>query len=112
MDVVFVPGAWELTPAARRVSAMGYDAIVALGCVVRGDTPHFDLICRSVSEGLTLLNTVQQTPIVFGVLTTDNMTQALDRAGGKVGNLGSQAAEAALEMSDLLTKLGEGGGEG
>lgn len=105
VDVVRVPGAWEITPAARRVREMGYDAIVALGCVIRGETPHFDYICRSAAGGLTALNREGGPPISFGVLTTEDLGQAMARAGGEAGNLGAAAADAALEMADLFARL-------
>ena len=108
IDVIHVPGAWELTAAARLATRRDYDGILVLGCVVRGETAHFDYICKAVTEGLTRLQIQHEIPIAFGVLTTEDLPQAFERAGGKVGNLGSQAALAALEMSDLTRQL-EGG---
>lgn len=105
IDVVHVPGAWELTSGVRRALAKGYDGIVALGCVVRGETPHFDYICQAATTGLTALCREQDTPIAFGVLTTDTLAQALERAGGEAGNQGASAAQAALEMCDLFHRL-------
>lgn len=105
VDVVSVPGAWELTPAVRAATHRGYDAIVALGCVVRGETPHFDYICRAVTDGLTALNREQDVPIAFGVLTTETVEQGMARTGGRVGDKGAEAARAALEMADLLDRL-------
>lgn len=106
LDVVSVPGAWEIVAAVRRAAEAGYDGIVALGCVVRGETAHFDQICASVTRGLTSLALSQDTPIAFGVLTTETLAQAIARAGGQVGDLGAEAALAALEMCDLLRQLG------
>lgn len=108
IDVLHVPGAWEIAPAAGRAVARGYDAIVALGCVVRGETAHFDYICRSVTDGLTRLQERHGVPIGFGVITAENLPQAMARAGGEVGNLGQQAARAALEMSDLYRRMDDG----
>lgn len=105
IDVIHVPGAWELTSGVRRALARDYDAIVAVGCVLRGETPHFDYICRAVTDGLTALSREQDTPIAFGVLTVDTMAQAMARTGGEVGNKGASAAEAALEMADLFARL-------
>ncbi len=105
IDLIHVPGAWELTSGVRRALGRGYDAIVALGCVVRGETPHFDYICRAVTDGLTALCRERDTPIAFGVLTVDAMGQAMARAGGEVGSQGASAAEAALEMADLFARL-------
>lgn len=105
IDVVLVPGAWELTSAARRALDCGYDGIVALGCVVRGETPHFEYICRSVTDGLTALCRESGTPITFGVLTAETMAQAMARAGGETGNQGMAAAAAALEMVDLFARF-------
>lgn len=105
IDVIHVPGAWELTSGVRRALARGYDGIVALGCVVRGETPHFDYICRSVTVGLTALCRESETPIAFGVLTADTMAQAMARAGGEAANQGASAAQAALEMADLFARL-------
>lgn len=105
LDVIHVPGAWELTAAARRATTRGYDGIVALGCVIRGETPHFDYICRAVTDGLTALARRQAVPIAFGVLTVESLEQAVARAGGEVGDLGASAAEAALEMADLFARL-------
>lgn len=106
IDVVHVPGAWELTAGVRRALSRGYDGIVALGCVVRGETPHFEYICRAATDGLTALCREGGVPISFGVLTVDTMAQAVARAGGEVGNQGASAAQAALEMADLFDRLG------
>jgi 6,7-dimethyl-8-ribityllumazine synthase len=97
------PGAWELPAAARRVAASErYDALVALGAVIRGDTPHFDYVAGEASRGLSLASADFDVPIAFGVLTCDTMAQAEARAGGEHGNKGWDAALAALEMADLF----------
>lgn len=104
IHIMYVPGAFELTNAAARLSAIGiYHSVIVIGCVVRGDTPHFDYVCQGVTQGITLLNTQQYTgkrpvPIIFCVLTTDTMAQAEARAGGELGNKGSEAAETAIAM--------------
>ncbi len=103
---VKVPGAWELAAAARAL-APHCDAIVALGAVIRGDTPHFDFVAGAAAEGLQRVSLDTGVPIAFGVLTTDDMQQAMDRAGGKSGNKGVEAAEAAIEMANLLKQLRE-----
>jgi 6,7-dimethyl-8-ribityllumazine synthase len=102
--LVKVPGAWELAAAAQAISSR-CDAIVALGAVVRGDTPHFDYVARGAATGLNQVGVQTRVPIAFGVLTTDNMQQAMDRAGGKSGNKGSEAAEVAIELANLLRQL-------
>ena len=107
-NVVFVkvPGAWELPMAAREM-APHCDAIVALGAVIRGDTPHFDFVAGAAAEGLQRVALDTGVPISFGVLTTDDLQQAMDRAGGKSGNKGVEAAEAAIEMANLVKHLKE-----
>jgi len=106
VDVVWVPGAWELPPAVRRLLATErYDALVALGAVIRGDTPHFDYVAGEASRGLAAAATEFETPIGFGLLTCDTMAQAEARAGGEHGNKGWDAAVAALEMADLFARL-------
>ena len=106
VDVVWVPGAWELPSAARRLLASErYDALVALGAVIRGDTPHFDYVAGEASRGLASASTDFETPIGFGLLTCDTMAQAEARAGGEHGNKGWDAAVAALEMADLFARL-------
>jgi 6,7-dimethyl-8-ribityllumazine synthase len=103
IDVVWVPGAWELPLAARRVAASErYDAIVALGAVIRGDTPHFDYVAGEASRGLATASADFDVPIGFGVLTCDTVAQAEARSGGEHGNKGWDAALAALEMADLF----------
>lgn len=106
VDVVWVPGAWELPAAARTLLATErYDAIVALGAVIRGETPHFDFVAGEASRGLADAGADFDVPIGFGLLTTDTMEQAEARAGGSHGNKGWDAALAALEMIDLFEKL-------
>jgi 6,7-dimethyl-8-ribityllumazine synthase len=106
VDLVWVPGAWELPAAARRLLATErYDAIVALGAVIRGDTPHFDFVAGEASRGLADACAAFEIPIGFGVLTCDTMAQAEARAGGEHGNKGWDAAVAALEMADLFDRL-------
>src|SRR3954468_9108438 len=106
VDVVWVPGAWELPIAARRLLASErYDALVAVGAVIRGDTPHFDYVAGEASRGLARASEEFDTPIGFGVLTCDNDEQAEARAGGAHGNKGWDAALAALEMADLFDRL-------
>lgn len=105
VDVYEVPGAVELTFAASKLIDTGlYDAVVVLGCVIRGGTPHFDYVCQSVTQGVTYLNSECDIPVIFGVLTVDNEQDALDRAGGKLGNKGAEAAQAALLMFDFIEK--------
>lgn len=104
IEIMQVPGAFELTNASARLRLQGHDAVIAIGCVVRGDTPHFDYICQGVSVGISKLNaelvpgTQSYTPVIFCVLTTETMEQAEERAGGVLGNKGSEAAEAAIKM--------------
>ena len=106
VDVVWVPGAWELPSVAERLLASDrYDAIVAVGAVIRGDTPHFEYVAGEASRGLSELQREFNVPIGFGVLTTDNDEQAEARAGGVHGNKGWDAALAALEMVDLFARL-------
>ena len=101
---VKVPGAWEL-PIAAKALASRCDAIIALGAVIRGDTPHFDYVAGGASDGLSRVSLETGVPIAFGVLTTDDMQQAMDRAGGKSGNKGIEAAEAAIELANLIHML-------
>jgi 6,7-dimethyl-8-ribityllumazine synthase len=109
IDVVWVPGAWELPVAARWLLASErYDALVAVGAVIRGDTAHFDYIAGETSRGLAAASADTETPIGFGVLTCDTDEQAEERAGGAHGNKGYDAAVAALEMVDLLNRLDPG----
>jgi 6,7-dimethyl-8-ribityllumazine synthase len=105
-DVVWVPGAWELPAAARRLLATErYDGLVAIGAVIRGETPHFDYVAGEASRGLADASRDFERPIGFGLLTCDDMAQAEARAGGAHGNKGWDAALAALEMVDLFQKL-------
>ena len=103
---VKVPGAWELAAAAKHVASK-CDAIVALGAVVRGDTPHFDYVAGGAADGLNRVALDTGVPVSFGVLTTDDMQQAMDRAGGKSGNKGAEAAEVAIELANLVKQLKE-----
>ena len=103
---VRVPGAWELAIAAKYLAPL-CDAIIALGAVVRGDTPHFEYVASGSAQGLNQVSLDTGVPIAFGVLTTDDMQQAMDRAGGKSGNKGSEAAEAAIELGNLVRQLKE-----
>ncbi|HEX6134836.1 MAG TPA: 6,7-dimethyl-8-ribityllumazine synthase [Longimicrobiales bacterium] len=106
IETVRVPGAWELPVAAHHlIEKRGCAGVVALGCVVRGDTPHFDYVAGAAATGLTSVSTRTGVPIAFGVLTTDTFDQALARAGGKAGNKGWEAALAVLEMLDLIRAL-------
>jgi len=104
-DVVRVPGTFELPVVASALAQQGYDAVVALGVVIRGGTPHFDYICTEASRGLHDASSEYDIPIGFGLLTCDTMEQAEARAGGEHGNKGWDAAIAALEMSDLFERL-------
>lgn len=108
VDVFHVPGAFEITLAADRTAATGrYAAIVCLGAVVRGETPHFEFISREVSRGVNDVACRHAVPVAFGVLTTDTMEQALARAGQGHGNKGFEAAVTALEMANLLRRIAE-----
>jgi 6,7-dimethyl-8-ribityllumazine synthase len=104
--VQYVPGSFELVYGAKFLAENAkVDAVIALGSVVRGDTPHFDYVCQGVTQGITYLNATQSVPIIFGVLTTDNMEQATDRAGGRYGNKGDEAAVTAIKMVALKRGL-------
>lgn len=102
--LIRVPGAWELPIAAQHL-APHCDAIVALGAVVRGDTPHFEYVAGGAAQGLSRVSLDTGVPIAFGVLTADDLQQAMDRAGGKSGNKGSEAAEVAIELANLVRLL-------
>jgi 6,7-dimethyl-8-ribityllumazine synthase len=95
----FVPGAYELTIGSQKIAQKpDIDAVISIGCLVKGDTPHFDYICQAVSQGLTNVCIKYDKPVIFGVLTTNTMQQALDRAGGVLGNKGAEAAATALQV--------------
>ena len=106
IEILTVPGAWELPLAARHLAAHGFDAIVAIGCVIRGDTPHFEYVAGAATNGLAQVQMESGIPIGFGLLTVENNEQAFARAGGREGNKGWESALAALEMALLARKLG------
>jgi 6,7-dimethyl-8-ribityllumazine synthase len=104
--VIQVPGAFDIPLFAKRMAASGrYDALVCLGAVIKGETPHFDYISAAMTQGIKEVMLTHGLPVTFGVLTTESMEQALDRAGGKAGNKGSEAALAAIEMVNTLRAL-------
>lgn len=106
IHVHHVPGSVELVYGARVViDALEPDAVITIGCVIRGDTPHFDYVCESATQGVTALNVEGKSAVIFGVLTVDTEQQAIDRAGGVLGNKGAEAAVAAIKMSNLKTQL-------
>lgn len=99
IDVKSVPGSWELVfGAAQMVKSGKYDSVIAIGCVIRGDTPHFDYICEGVTAGLSKLNVEYDVPVIFGLITTNNLLQAQERSGGRLGNKGDECAVTALQM--------------
>ena len=103
IDVVKVPGAFEIPITALKYAKTGkYNAIITLGAVIKGSTPHFDYVSAEVSKGVAQVSLQTQVPVIFGVLTTDNIEQAIERAGTKAGNKGSDAARTAIEMSNLM----------
>ena len=103
LHVAWVPGAFEIPQAARTLAASGrYDVVVTLGVVIRGGTPHFEYVCRAVTDGVREIMRDTGVPVGFGVLTTDDNAQALARAGGEHGNKGAEAALAAIEMAHLM----------
>jgi 6,7-dimethyl-8-ribityllumazine synthase len=106
LELFWVAGAFEIPQAARRLAETGrFDAIVTLGSVIRGGTPHFDYVCRGVTDGIREIMRTSNVPVGFGVLTTDNIDQALARAGGSDGNKGGEVALAAIEMARLLVGI-------
>ncbi|MDP6943517.1 MAG: 6,7-dimethyl-8-ribityllumazine synthase [Myxococcota bacterium] len=106
ITVVRVPGAFELPIAVQKAAASGsYDAVIAIGCVIRGATPHFDYVAGEVSKGVSRVALDTGVPVAFGVLTTDSIEQAVERAGTKAGNKGAEAALAAIEMVDVLRQM-------
>ena len=106
IEIVRVPGAFDIPIVARKLAlSRRYEAIIALGAVIRGQTPHFDFVAGECASGLARIALETGVPIAFGVLTTDTMEQALDRAGGKAGNKGADAALAAIEMANLMRRL-------
>jgi len=107
MTVVRVPGSYELPLAARKLADTGrYDAIICLGCIVRGQTPHFEYIAAECAKGVAQVALESGTPVTFGVITADTLEQAVERAGAKAGNKGSDAAMAAIELASLYAQLG------
>ena len=107
-EVVWVPGAVELSLVAKTLAASGrFDAVITLGCVIRGATSHYDYVCSMVASGINSASLETGVPVIFGVLTTENLEQALERAGSKAGNKGSEAAAAAVEMANLTKMLNE-----
>ena len=106
IDVHAVPGSWELISAARlAVNHSKTDAVICIGAVIKGDTPHFEYICQGVTNGLASLCSSQDIPVIFGVLTVNTLQQALDRCGGIHGNKGDEAAITAIELADLSRRL-------
>jgi len=109
IHVAWVPGAFEIPQAARLAACSGrYDGVVALGVVIRGGTPHFDYVCRAVTDGVREVMRETSVPVAFGVLTTDDIDQAFERTGGSGGDKGRDVALAAIEMAHLLRRLEEG----
>ena len=107
ISVAWVPGAFEIPLIASKMAKSGkYDAVIALGAVIRGNTSHYDYVCSEVSKGIAAVALESGIPVMFGVLTTDTIEQAIERAGTKAGNKGADGAMSAMEMANLLKKLG------
>lgn len=106
LTLVWVPGAFEIPVAAKRLAASGkYDAVICLGAVIRGATPHFDYVCAEASKGIAQVSLEYGLPVAFGILTTENIQQAVERAGTKAGNKGADAALSAIEMVNLFKEI-------
>ncbi|WP_336824492.1 6,7-dimethyl-8-ribityllumazine synthase [Sporosarcina sp. USHLN248] len=106
IETAWVPGAFEIPLVAKQMAASKkYDAVITLGTVIRGSTPHFDYVCNEVSKGISAINMTEGIPVIFGVLTTDSIEQAVERAGTKAGNKGWDAGTSAIEMANLMKQL-------
>ena len=106
IDVAYVPGAFEIPLVAKKLAQKNdYDAVITLGCVIRGATSHYDYVCNEVAKGVSKANDITNTPVIFGVLTTESIEQAVERAGTKAGNKGAEAAVSAIEMANLLKQF-------
>ncbi len=106
VDVAWVPGAFEIPLVAKKFAETGkYDAVICLGAVIRGSTSHYDYVCNEVSKGVAQVNMTTGVPAIFGVVTTENIEQAVERAGTKAGNKGADAAMSAMEMANLLKNI-------
>ncbi|WP_165062793.1 6,7-dimethyl-8-ribityllumazine synthase [Adlercreutzia sp. ZJ154] len=106
IDIAWVPGAFEIPLIAKRMAHSGnYDAVICLGAVIRGATSHYDYVCAEVSKGIAHVSLESDVPVMFGILTTDTIEQAIERAGSKAGNKGSECAEGAIEMVNLLRAM-------
>lgn len=107
LDVYWVPGAFEVPKIVKKMAASGrYDGVIALAAVIRGATPHFEVIANEITKGLARVNLEAEIPVTFGVITADTVDQAIERAGTKLGNKGAQAAESLIEMVNLLKGMG------
>ena len=107
IDIAWVPGAFEIPLITKKLAKTGkYDAIIALGAVIKGSTPHFDYVCAEVSKGVSQISLQSELPVIFGVLTTNNIEEAIERAGTKAGNKGADAAFSAIEMINLIKEIG------
>lgn len=106
IEVAWVPGAYEIPLVAKKLATSEkYDAVICLGAVIKGNTPHFDYVSAEVSKGIAQVGLLSEVPVIFGVLTVDNLEQAIERAGTKAGNKGSEAANSAIEMVNLLNQI-------
>ncbi|MBE3580750.1 MAG: 6,7-dimethyl-8-ribityllumazine synthase [Thermoanaerobacteraceae bacterium] len=105
IDVVWVPGAFEIPITAKKMAQRGYDAVICLGAVIRGATPHFEYVAAEVTKGIAQVALGSNRPVIYGVITADNLEQAIERAGTKAGNKGFEAAMAAMEMANLFKEL-------
>ena len=107
IDIAWVPGAFEIPLIAKKLAnTQKYDAIITLGAVIKGSTPHFDYVCAEVSKGISQISLQSELPVIFGVLTTNNIEEAIERAGTKAGNKGADAAFSAIEMINLIKEIG------
>ena len=105
IEVVWVPGAFEIPQGLVKLVSKKYDALIALGVLIRGDTPHFDFLASEVTKGIAHLSLNYKIPIIYGIITADTIEQAIERAGAKEGNKGREAARAAIEMADVFSQL-------
>ena len=107
IDIAWVPGAFEIPLIAKKLAnTQKYDAIITLGAIIKGSTPHFDYVCSEVSKGVAQISLQSELPVIFGVLTTNNIEEAIERAGTKAGNKGADAAFSAIEMINLIKEIG------